>query len=73
VGRFSTRNNDGASGLAEPVDTIPSKVQDGMRRVADNHMAGTVAELYTAGPMGPADFDPSKPGSTGEWLRLVVS
>jgi hypothetical protein len=57
---FSTRNSDGASGLGEPVNTIPAADRRGMQKQARRHGCNTLAELYTAGPNRPDEFDPAK-------------
>lgn len=60
MGRFSTKNSDGASGLGEPVNTIPAKAQRLMKGEADRHSCDSLAEFYTAGPKSPNDFDPTR-------------
>jgi len=58
---FNTRNNDGASGLCEPVNTIPARDQHGMRRVADYHGCDSLTELYSAPSLGHRDsYDPAQ-------------
>lgn len=48
MGLFATRNNDGASGLAEPTSTVTLKEYAKLKRDADRHGCDTVAELITA-------------------------
>lgn len=60
---FATRNNDGASGLAEPTSTIPLAVRARLLRCADQHSCATVAELVTAPSLGMRrgeTYDPAK-------------
>lgn len=58
MGLFSTRNNDGASGTGEPVNTIPAAAVNLLRNEAARHGCDTVGELITApGPRGRAFGD----------------
>jgi hypothetical protein len=59
---FCTRNHDGASGRGEPIDTIPTRDQRGMEKLARHHACDSTSELYTAGSRGPNDFDPKRAG-----------
>ncbi len=62
---FSTRNSDGSSGLAEPTSTISRKEYAKLKREADRHSCGTVAEFVAAPashPGGRNGFDPKRAG-----------
>jgi hypothetical protein len=61
MGLFSTRNSDGASGLAEPTSTIPLPERAKLQRCAEQHSCDSVAELVEA-PSSAASgpYDPSK-------------
>ena len=64
MGLFSTRNNDGASGRGEPVNTVPAKDQRGVDKVARHHGCDTRAELYSAGTSSKnPHYDPAKAGA----------
>lgn len=60
---FSTKNHDGGAALAEPISTVPRKVQKRMQRCADVHGCDTTAELYEApSTRHSGSFDPRKAG-----------
>ena len=60
---FCTRNSDGASGKGEPVNTIPARDQRGMEKIARQHSAQDVTELYSAGTSTTnSHYDPKKAG-----------
>jgi hypothetical protein len=59
---FCTRNHDGASGKGEPVNTIPAKDQRGMEKVARQHDAKHLTELYSSPSLGGQAYDPKKAG-----------
>lgn len=61
---FCTRNHDGASGKGEPVNTIPAKDVRGMEKVARQHSAKHLTELYSAPSLNQgAGYDPKNAGS----------
>lgn len=62
---FSTRNNDGASGLAEPCSTVPLAERAKLAAEARRHLCDSVAELVSA-PSVTGDrvgFPPEKAGT----------
>lgn len=61
---FGTRNSDGASGRGEPVNTIPAQDLAGMRKVARQHSAEHLTELYSAGTSREnSHYDPKRAGN----------
>lgn len=65
MGIFSTRNNDGASGLAEPCSTIPLAERAKLAAEADRHGCDSVTEFVSAPGPGPSwfGFPPEKAGT----------
>lgn len=64
MGIFATRNGDGASGLGEPANTIPSKASGWIDKDADRHGCDRNEFLTapTAGNGAPNGFDPNRVG-----------
>ena len=60
---FCTPHNDGASGLAEPVNTVPANDQAGMHKIARHYGAEHLAELYSSPSLKQDGYDPKKAGS----------
>lgn len=62
---FSTRNSDGASGMAEPTSTVPLRTYRKLQAEAERHSCDSVAEFVTAPSTGwhRGEYSPSKAGT----------
>jgi hypothetical protein len=67
MGKFSTRNSDGASGRGEPVNTVPARAsrwidRDAERHGCDRHEFLTVPRIFDSSNGITAEFDPRRAG-----------